>query len=308
MLFVEEADYREGRILDTSSLRACDEPRLYQERAPVTNASSGVTTYGVERSCTTDYGEPEADGYIARDPWYTQSHPGRPCPETMWGYRTAMSRDVPDPDRHAVPAHRDEDASQGARRKQVPLDAPDVALRGERLLAYGERLCQEEVETGNSGAGRAHHPARPHRPTAKQEWLETVEGWMPAPPAATGTDDVRMMGQPRLLRAEERICVEPPGAPEIGRRPLDFNAGQHNVAQNERVMMRPVHLRQQARVYEDQYKAATAPKIPHRVGVQAQPRLAKLDTFKGKNRERLDDFVQSIVTLMCKDRYGQGKT
>ncbi len=98
---------------------------------------------------------------------------------------------------------------------------------------------REEVETGHSGAGRARHPARPRRTTAWQEWLETVEGWMPAPPTAVGRDDVRIMGQPRPLRAEERIYVEPPGAPEIARRPLDLNAGQRNVAQNERIVMRP---------------------------------------------------------------------
>ncbi len=294
VLLVEEADYREGRILDNSSLRACDEPRLYRARAPGTNASSGVTTHGVERSCATDYGELEADGYVARDPWHPQSHPGRPCPEAVWGYRTAMSREIPEPDRYPAPAPRDEDASHGARRQQVPLDAPDVALRGQRLLAYGERLRREEVETGNPGAGRTCHPARPRRPPARQEWLENGEGWMPAPPAAVGRDDVRVMGQPRPLRNEKRIYVEPPGAPEIGRRPLDVNAGQRNVAQNERIMMRPVHLRREAPIYDDPYRAATAPRIPHRVGVQAQPRLAKLDTFKGENGERLDDFVYQV--------------
>ena len=117
---------------------------------------------------------------------------------------------------------------------------------------------------------------------------------MPAQPAAVGRDDIRVVGQPRPLRAEERIYVEPPGAPEIGRRPLDLNAGHPNVAQNGRVMMRPMHLRREAPVYEDHYRAATAPRTPHRVGVQVQPRLAKLDTFKGENGERLDDFMYQV--------------
>ena len=294
VLLVEDAECREGRILDSSSLRACDEPRLYRERVPVTNASSGVTMHEVDRSCAADYGEPEMDGYIVRDPWHTQSQSGRPCPETVWGYRAAMSRNVPEPDRANVAAPKEESASQGARRQPVPLDAPDVALRGQRLLAYGERLRREEAETGNPGAGCACHPARPRRPTARQEWLETVEGQVPALPAVVERDDVRMRGQTRPLRAEERIYVEPPGAPEIGRRPLDLNAGQHNVAQNECVMMRPMHLRREAPVYKDHYRAATAPRIPHRVGVQAQPRLAKLDTFKGENGETLDDFVYQV--------------
>ncbi len=159
MLLVEDAECREERILNSSSLRACDEPRLYGERVPATNASSGVTTYGVDRSCAADYGEPEMDGYIARDPWYTQSQSGRPCPETVWGYRTAISSNVPESDRANVVAPREENAFQGARRQPVPLDAPDVALRGQRLLAYGERLRREEAETGNPGAGRARHSA-----------------------------------------------------------------------------------------------------------------------------------------------------
>ncbi len=66
------------------------------------------------------------------------------------------------------------------------------------------------------------------------------------------------------------------------------------MAQNERIMMQPVHLRRETPIYEDQYRAATAPRIPHRVGIQVQPRLAKLDTFKGENGERLDDFVYQV--------------
>ncbi len=117
---------------------------------------------------------------------------------------------------------------------------------------------------------------------------------MPVPPAAVGRDDVRVMGQPRPLRAEERTYVEPPGVPEIGRRPLDLNAGQPNVAQNGRATVQRVHLRREAPVYEDHYMAATAPRAPHRVGVPVQPRLVKLDTFEGENGERLDDFVYQV--------------
>ncbi len=106
-----------------------------------------------------------------------------------------MSRSVTEPDRVSAAAPREENVSQGARRQPVPLDAPDVALRGQRLQAYEERLRREEGETGNPGAGRARHPARPRRPPARQEWLETGEVRMPAPLAAVGRDDVRMRGQ-----------------------------------------------------------------------------------------------------------------
>ncbi len=59
-------------------------------------------------------------------------------------------------------------------------------------------------------------------------------------------------------------------------------------------MIRPIHLQRDAPVYKDHYRAATAPRTPHRVGVPVQPRLAKLDTFKGENGERLDDFMYQV--------------
>ncbi len=191
--------------MDPSSQRACDEPRLYRERAPFNHTNSSVMAYGMERNHTTDYGEPEADCYIPRDPWHTQSQSGRPCPETVWGYRTAMSRSVPapsaviEPSRPNVTAPGEERAFSGARRHPVPLDAPDVALRGQRPLAYGERLRREEAEAVNPAAGHARHQARPRRPFARQQWPEVAKRQMPAPPVAVGRDDVRMVGQPRPL-------------------------------------------------------------------------------------------------------------
>ena len=170
-----------------------------------------------------------------------------------------MSRSAPEPDRPNVTAPGEENAFHGARRQPVPLDAPDVALRGQRLLAYGERLQREEVETVNPAAGRARHPARPRRPVARQQWPEAAERRMPAPPATTGRDDARMMGQPRSLRAEERIYVEPPRALGVGRRLLDLDAGQPNFAQDERAPVQPMHVRQGAPVYEDHYRAAPTP-------------------------------------------------
>ncbi len=117
---------------------------------------------------------------------------------------------------------------------------------------------------------------------------------MPAPPAAGGRDEIRAVGQPRPLQAEERIYVEPPGALEIGRRPLDLDAGQPIFALNERTPAQPMPIRRETPVYEDHYRAAPVPRTPNRVGVPAQPRLAKLDTFKGENGERLDDFVYQV--------------
>ncbi len=102
------------------------------------------------------------------------------------------------------------------------------------------------------------------------------------------------MGQHRPLRAEERIYVEPPEAPEIGRRPLDLDTGQPSFAQTKRVPGQPMPIHRETPVYEDHYRAAPAPRTPNCVGVPAQPRQAKRDTVKGENGERLDDFVYQV--------------
>ncbi len=69
---------------------------------------------------------------------------------------------------------------------------------------------------------------------ARQQWPEAADRLIPMSPADDGRDDVRAVGQPRPLQAEERLYIEPPGAPEIGRRPLDLDAGQAIFAQTER--------------------------------------------------------------------------
>ncbi len=57
-----------------------------------------------------------------------------------------MPRSVPvpnamiEPARPILAAPGEESTIHGAGRHPVPLDAPDVVLRGQRLLAYGERL------------------------------------------------------------------------------------------------------------------------------------------------------------------------
>ncbi len=55
---------------------------------------------------------------------------------------------------------------------------------------------------------------------AGQQWPEAADRRIPTPPIADGGDDVRAVGHPRQLQAEERIYVEPLGAPEI-----DFHVG-----------------------------------------------------------------------------------
>ncbi len=109
------------------------------------------------------------------------------------------------------PAPAEGDPCYGARRRPVQCDAPDVAQRGQRLMAYGERPRREEAEIATAEAGRAHHPARPHQPMAGQQLPEAVDRRPPTPSMADGGDDDRAVGRPRQLRAEERIYVEPWG-------------------------------------------------------------------------------------------------
>ena len=53
-------------------------------------------------------------------------------------------------------------------------------------------------------------------------------------------------------------------------------------------------LHREKPVDEVHYRAAPTPRTPNRVGAPVQHRLAKLDTFKGENGERLDDFVYQV--------------
>ena len=72
--------------MDPSSQRKKDESRLYRECNPANQARASATLYSAERGHVADYGEPEADYYVDRDHWYTQSQPGRPCSGTVWGH------------------------------------------------------------------------------------------------------------------------------------------------------------------------------------------------------------------------------
>ncbi len=67
----------------------------------------------------------------------------------------------------AATSDPDGDGYSGAQRHSVPLDAPDVALQGQRLMTYGERLRQEEGKITQE-PGRARLTGQPHRPP--MEW------------------------------------------------------------------------------------------------------------------------------------------
>ncbi len=64
----------------------------------------------------------------------------------------------------AATSDPDGDGYSRTQHHPVPLDAPDVALRGQRLMAYGERLCQEEEQI-TQVSGRARPTGQPYRPS-----------------------------------------------------------------------------------------------------------------------------------------------
>ncbi len=61
----------------------------------------------------------------------------------------------------AATSDPDGDGYSGTQRHTVILDAPNVALRRQRLMAYGERLRQKEAEITQE-PGRARPTGRPH--------------------------------------------------------------------------------------------------------------------------------------------------
>ncbi len=165
VILVEDAECCDWRIMDPSSQRARDEPRLYRERASVNPANLGVTVYGTERN-TADYGDPETDCYTDRDPWYTQSQSGRPCPETLWGYRTAMSRSVPEPNagieptRPNVTAPGEGSTLRGAGRHPVLLDATRRSIMGTKAIGLWR--------TVTAGRDRSSQPSCRARASSSQ--------------------------------------------------------------------------------------------------------------------------------------------
>ncbi len=72
---------------------------------------------------------------------------------------TGMSAAAAIPD----PPNPDGDGYSEVQRHLVPLDTPDVALRGQRLLGYGDRLRHKEAEIIKE-PGRPRPIGQPHRP------------------------------------------------------------------------------------------------------------------------------------------------
>ncbi len=84
------------------------------------------------------------------------------------------------------------------------------------------------------------------------------------------------------------------GAPEIGRRALNLCVLHQAPVQAPLQPAAPLPLPREVPLYDDYYRAAPVPRMPNPSGVPGQHCLAKLDTFKGENGERLDDFIYQV--------------
>ncbi len=98
------------------------------------------------------------------------------------------------------------------------------------------------------------------------------------------------------------------GAPEIGRRPLDLGIGQPAPAQAQPQPAAPLLLHWEAPVYYDYYRAAPVPRTPNHTRAPVQHRLTKLDTFKGENGERIDDFMYKVEEFAAFHAWDQLET
>ncbi len=128
---------------DQSQQSRYGESRPLRLEQPMGRAGASATVTHATYGETDDCCEPEDDCYSSRDPWYTQSQTIRPTYDVVWG--SQQSRPVTATGMSAAAAwHPEGNDYSRNQRHPVPLDVPDVALRGQRLMAYGERLRQEE--------------------------------------------------------------------------------------------------------------------------------------------------------------------
>ncbi len=155
-----DPDCCEGEMNDRSQQSRHGESRPFRlgHSAGCAGASATVTRATYEE--TDDCCEPKGDCYISRDPWYTQSQTSRPTYDVVWG--SQQSRPMTATGMSAAATwHPEGNDYSRTQRHPVPLDAPNVALRGQRLMAYEERLRREE---GSQESDRARPSSRSYRP------------------------------------------------------------------------------------------------------------------------------------------------
>ncbi len=142
------------------------EIRPFRLGHPAGRSGASATVNRATYEETEDCCEPEGYCYSSRNPWYTQSQTSWPTYDVVWG--SQQSRPVTATGMSAAAAWQPEgDNYSRSQRQLVPLDAPDVALRGQRLMAYEERLRREEGRTSQE-TDRARPSNKQYRPPVER--------------------------------------------------------------------------------------------------------------------------------------------
>ena len=118
--------------------------------------------------------------------------------------------------------HPERDDCSITQRHPIPLDAPDVALRGQRLMAYEERLRREEGQVSQE-SGRARPSNRSYRPPMERLGAEVRVRRPCTPLLVDRLAEDGELASPQPREDESELLEEPRDAPKIGRRP--FNMG-----------------------------------------------------------------------------------
>ncbi len=134
-----ESDCCEEEMNERSQQSRYGESRPFKLGHPEGRAGASATVtcamYGEADDCC----ESEGECCSSRDPWYTQSQTSRPTYNVVWG--SQQSRPMTAIGMSAAAAwHLEGNAYSRTQRHPVPLDSSDVALRGQRLMAYEARL------------------------------------------------------------------------------------------------------------------------------------------------------------------------
>ena len=102
----------------------------------------------------------------------------------------------------------------------VPLDAPDVALRGQRLMAYEERLRREEGRISQE-TGRARPSNRSYRLPVERMGPAAGVRRPRSPMLVDRLAEAKELAPPQKREVEHELFWERRDAPEIGQRHLD---------------------------------------------------------------------------------------
>ncbi len=136
--------------------------------------------------------------------------------------------------------HPEGDDYSRSQRHPVPLDAPDVALRGQRLMAYEERLRREEGRVSLE-TGRAWLSNRSYRPLVERMGPAAGVRRPRTPLLVDRLAEAEELAPPQQREVEHELFRELRDAPEIGRRPLDMGVPRQPRRPDARPTV-PIHL------------------------------------------------------------------